>query len=640
MHPPAAGFLPAFSGAKSFLLVPLTLALWLASVHLPGPIVTGLESWHSVLVDAHLQKRHFGSEIASTCGPLGFLSLSGYEPGALGMKFLWEIGGKLLLACTLVLLAAQYAGPRRWLLLLLLVAGAPFFDNAASVAVALLGLAWLLPADVPWWKRLVALVWLGLFSHFKFVFCMQAACAIGISCALHLWEKRWRLALSLLLGYSLLFLLFWLAAGQRLSDLPEYVRLSLEISRGYSWAMAVEPSGHIAAIAVWVIAQALLLTVAIARSDRSRGLRTAVILFAVTQWFIAWKQGFTRADEHVFGFFYFCLFFGVFLTMELPAPARPVLHDLSIIACITGVILTSPLLAAHGPLTAWRRITRFPYQLTHLDAWTARFNAALDSAARSSADPALVSKVGRSSIDLFTFEQGLLLLNRLNYRPRPIIQSYTAYTSVLLEKNAAFYRSDDAPEFVALRLKAIDKRHPGQEDSLALLEIARRYAVVDNSPDQALLQRRPTLSHPIAAARPGALIVEVSPAFGERIAVPPANGLALWMEVDLKPTTFGRINAFLYHAYQPRLIVVMTDGREQYFRLISTQSASGFLARPFIESHRDFIDLMQGVNRSDVREFRLELDSPSDEALWHQPVVRFLALPDFSLKSPPSNPTP
>lgn len=283
---------------------------------------------------------------------------------------------------------------------------------------------------------------------------------------------------------------------------------------------------------------------------------------------------------------------------------------------------------------------RFPYQLTHLDAWTARFNAAIDSAARSSADPALVSKVGRSSIDLFTFEQGLLLLNRLNYRPRPVIQSYTAYTSVLLEKNAAFYRSDDAPEFVALRLKAIDKRYPGQDDSLALLEIARRYVVVKNSPDQALLQRKSSINLPIASARAAPLIGELSPAFGERIAVPPANGHAVWMEVDLRPTAFGRLNAFLYHAYQPRLIVVMTDGREQYFRLISTQSASGFLVRPFIESHRDFVDLMQGVDRSDVREFRLELDSPSDEALWHQPVVRFLSLPDFPLKSPQANPTP
>ena len=634
---PLAGTRTRLLSVKSFFLLLLVAALWLAGVHLPGPPVTGLESWHAILVDAHLQKRHFGSEIAFTYGPWGFLSLSGYQLEALGIKFRWEIVGKLLLAITLVAATAHFTGARRWTFLGLLIVGVPFFDNTASLAVALLSLVWLLPADVPWWKRLIALFWLGLFSHFKFVFCLQAVCGVAIACAVHAWEKRGRLALSLLAGYAAIYLLSWLAAGQRLTDLPEYVRQSWEISSGYSWAMGVEPSGFTPFIALWVVGHCIALALALWRTDRSRALRTGLIALGATQWFIAWKQGFTRADDHVFGFYFFCLYFGMALSLLLPPRSAPRWHDLSVVACLAGIGLTHSFLATYGPRTAWNRIKRFPYELTHLDGWTARFSGAFASATKAAADPALVQQVGRASIDLFTHEQGILLLNGLNYQPRPISQSYTTYTRTLLEKNAAFYRSPRAPEFVTIRLKAIDRRYPGQEDSLALLEIARRYEMVDNTPEHALLRRKSPAasdrgdpSPAVPANRP--LLGATSLAFGQRIPVPAGDGHAVWMEVDLQPTMFGRINTFLYHAYQPQLIATYSDGHEERFRLISTLSSCGYVIRPFIETHRDWIDLIQGHDRGKVTEIRIELESPHDRALWQEPAVRFFSLPDLPLR--------
>lgn len=639
MQRPFAGLPTGLTSAQIPLFVLTTAALWLAGIHLPGPPVAGLESWHAVLVDAHLQKRHFGSDIAFTYGPWGFLSLSGYQAEALGIKFRWEIIGKLLLALTLVGATSGFRGTRRWLLLGLLVIGAPFFDNTASVTVAFLGLVWLLPADVPWWKRLIALLWLGVLSHFKFVFLMQALCCLVISCATHAWEKRWRVVLSLIFGYAAIFLTAWLAAGQRISDLPEYIRLSLEISRGYSWAMAVEPSGAVAAVAAWVIVHCALLTIALYRSGGSRALRAGMIALALTQWFIAWKQGFTRADDHVFGFYFFCLYFGVILTMVVSPQKQAWRNDLSMAACLTGIALTSPFLATYGPRTAWNRITRFPHELTHLDAWTNRFTAAWALAARESAEPKLAASVAQSSTDLFTYEQGILLLNHIKHQPRPIFQSYTAYTRALLEKNAAFYTSANAPEFVALRLKAIDKRYPGQEDSLALLEIARRYDVADITPSHALLRRKAS-DAPAKNATEEKILIGVShPAFGETFKVPPADGKAVWMEVDLTPTWLGRLNALLYHAYQPQMVVTKTDRSEERFRLISTQCSSGFVVRPFIETHLDFAAMMQGRDRSTITDLRIELDSAGDLSLWEKPVVRFYSLPFLKIPSPLNAPS-
>src|SRR5205085_1685863 len=79
--------------------------------------------------------------------------------------------------------------------------------------------------------------------------------------------------------------------------------------------------------------------------------------------------------------------------------------------------------------------------------------------------------VGDAPVDLFSYSQGVLLLNDLNYRPRPIFQSYSAYTSYLAAVNAHHYRGGAAPEFVLLNLQPIDHRPATAEDGPALLEV-------------------------------------------------------------------------------------------------------------------------------------------------------------------------
>ena len=55
--------------------------------------------------------------------------------------------------------------------------------------------------------------------------------------------------------------------------------------------------------------------------------------------------------------------------------------------------------------------------------------------------PKIAQKVGDGLIDVFNYRQGAALLNNLNYHPRPVIQSYSAYTRDLLRANLDFYRS-------------------------------------------------------------------------------------------------------------------------------------------------------------------------------------------------------
>ena len=90
----------------------------------------------------------------------------------------------------------------------------------------------------------------------------------------------------------------------------------------------------------------------------------------------------------------------------------------------------------------------------------------------------IAQRVGHSSIDVFNYRQGVALLNDLNYRPRPVIQGYTAYTPDLLRANLDFYRSASRPSYVLFSLETIDGRFPTLDDALLLPYILENYQPV------------------------------------------------------------------------------------------------------------------------------------------------------------------
>ena len=104
--------------------------------------------------------------------------------------------------------------------------------------------------------------------------------------------------------------------------------------------------------------------------------------------------------------------------------------------------------------------------------------------------PKIRSAVGGSSVDVIGLEQAVVLLNDLNYRPPPVFQGYQACTRKLEELNVAFYRSNQAPEFVLFKLQSIDGRFPTLDNSRVLLDLLHRYQFVLEEDGFLLLQQK------------------------------------------------------------------------------------------------------------------------------------------------------
>jgi hypothetical protein len=606
------------------------LALWFAGIKWPLAPAPGLTpSWQTSLVDAHLRGRQFGTEVQFTYGPWGFLNQNFFLPEALGSKIAWEVFGRLALSLTLVLLGAGMPGFRRWAFLAGSVCVACFFETSALVLITLLAVVWLFPEESRAWQRGLAVAWLSFLAHQKFTFFMLAVLAVALSSACT--GRSWRTGLAQLGGFILAYVALWLAAGQRVAGLPPYWRRSWEISSGYSWAMFLDPDpAHLACgLSVMLVVATVLWREF--RGDAGAPRKIGVVIMLAGSWALAWKEGFTRADTlHLFGFFVYSFLMALALVC-IPLPRRALFGMLLVMAIsVLALDLVGPGFLAYGPRTAWQRIRSRPAELLDLAHLRSKFVDDMRIAQATAADPDLKSAVGRGTVDALTDDEGPIFLNGLDYDPRPVIQSYSAYTPSLLESNARFFRSTRAPEFVIVRLDAIDGRVPGGDDAPVLAELARSYQVVRVTPSYALLRRR---DPPGGEGRPrGEPIAEYAPRFGDEIGVPDGRGHPVWITVEFSPTLLGRIRTLIYHASELQMVVTDEGGQSSSYRIVPGIGRAGFFIRPWLRDHGDFAALVNGRTNAAARTVRFEVIGAGGSWFWGEPRVRFLELADIPLE--------
>ena len=154
----------------------------------------------------------------------------------------------------------------------------------------------------------------------------------------------------------------------------------------------------------------------------------------------------------------------------------------------------------------------------------------------------IAQRVGHSSIDVFNYRQGVALLNDLNYRPRPVIQSYSAYTPDLLRANLEFYRSPSRPSYVLFSLETIDMRFPTLDDALLLPYILANYQPVLAEHQFLLMERTPEPPRTVSYDR----VYSASLDIGQKLDITTWNTSPLFLRVSTTPTLLGRILTLLF----------------------------------------------------------------------------------------------
>jgi hypothetical protein len=605
------------SEARPFGVVRTVLAyvfVWSCLVNLPATIfhVGAPDSYEPVLSYAAAHHLQWGRDIVFTYGPLGFLTSDCYWGNFFWPILLWAGAFALAVTVALMLLLSRLPGAIRlafYAALPLLTVPACLglgFDPIRILSIAVLGIV-CLPGERAGALRLIATgLVLTILSLTKFTYCIYSVCTFIIIAASNR-SGSWRNT-AILAGSSLLSLLgICLWSGQGMGNILLHITRSAQMAAGYSAAMAIPATGFdsTAGIVLLIFLLGLLLTSWFSSSNwRGRTDRVAVVAAGI---FLAWKEGFVRAELHVMVFFVYAFFLaallpallGLDLSAEvkriqsakiLPEPVGNPFFARRVLALSAACILFSlaPVFynkdfkaAIHNGLVGRNRntLTAFLRPATY----KLELERYLETMRHEADLPEIRALVGGNTVGAMNLDQDVAILNGLNYTPHPVFVSYAAYTPELQRLNSEFFNSQKAPEYLLWHTGSIDGRFPTLDDGEVLLRILKNYTPVTQEKGRLLWKRKSARENSYCLSNER----DFSGSLDQWVPIPAEP---TWLRIECKQTLFGAVRGLLWRPSELRIEVQLDNGEARSYRLPPGNARSGFVISPFIRADYQLIE--------------------------------------------------
>jgi hypothetical protein len=573
---------------------------FVAAFFLSGSIPPVLEldnSWSVVLEYAAEQRLRFGRDILFTYGPLGYLNASVGQGHLAASRVISALLWSSVVAWSLIGIARQVKGWQKYLL----IGWFLIFSQFGAMEQHLLlvfAFAGIVLAGNPAGRRLAWLVLilvLALTSLVKFTFFMAAIAIILICVGMQLWQRHYREAAAIVIFYGMLLIASWLCAGQHPADLLPWLRGGIQISGGYTEAMSCLPQLTILAAGMGIVLMFLAALAVTARATVLTGNRAGLMLIFLLLLYLSWQKGFVRSDSgHLAMFFqsvplYFALIF--IIQGEEPLARR---SRLLITTLYLGVISLALLGAnLHTPGSMPAKLAKWPTDMLANarqlgQIVSGNWHNCFPSPPRDlRVDlPRSRSLIGNASIDLFNFTQWAALANTLNYRPRPVIQGYSAYNSYLQELDLNYYRATP-PDYVLFTMETIDRRFPTLDDAPLLAAILANYVPITSEKGFLLLQRRQETVANVTKT----LVHQQQLSFGETLDLTPWKDKTLFLSVSIQPTLLGKLVRLLFQS--PTLFLYTHgDTLKTRYRFVPAMAETPFLLSPVLATNDDIVNFL------------------------------------------------
>jgi hypothetical protein len=532
-----------------------------------------------------------GSRLISTYGPLGFVFSSLYAPET----FAWLLGLRAALAAvTCWALAwlgyAAWASP--WAAAIAVLACVPFLalPDVWLLTLPLLALLIELGSErrAPLALRLSLGAAIGIASLIKFTFLLAASVALApliVSEAL----MRRRISLLAIAAFAAAAL-GWIASGQPLGAVLPYLDWSLrDISSAYPSAMQMPADTSLMLHAAGV-SLAVLIGVALLARRRGRAAGSALIVATAGIVFLLWRAGFVRADAHVYITVFGLLVAAVLLALLWDGGQRHIAVSVLLIALFPGALYLHASALQGTPWGDFRpirpdqaigRLAALPLVVSG-DALARAHRQRMADIRTANPLPELAG-----TVDAYPHDQAVALAYGLDVRPRPVFQSYMAYSPRLARANADYLLSENAPEWILFRISTINSRLPALDDATSWPRLMTRYRITAEAGAYAVLQRRtPPLPWHLEQ------LAHVDTMTGDTVAVPPTADGPIWARIDVQTTRRDAVVGALLVPPVVAIGVALSDGKQLTHRLVPALAREGFLLSPLVEDTADFIRLM------------------------------------------------
>jgi hypothetical protein len=563
-------------------------------------------SWTQVLHLAFVRHLQFGRDIVFTSGPWGFLG-GGFYPQTFALSVvLWTIFS-IIFWWAAWRMASHFSSNELlswfWLVCFIEIAGFPDEESLdiriIAWVVLLLYLYFFIEGATLTARQVLLTISLGMLSLTKFTGLIEATVVVCIIAADSVFCRRRFPWIILLFGTSVF--VFWIAAGQHLDLFWPFLKNSWKVTDGYTEAMMWSGINEIPIINNFLLlaAMPIMLTSYMAwERHRFFGIFPAAGLGAIV--FLIFKHGYVRYDH----FHETPAIMGLSLmVMACLATAWPTIRNKSrwtgfafatvmlgvLFSCLSGVNSTLSL-----PKLNKKVIVIFNPRSSNLTS--------IPILARSLCDAGYLPKVYEENladvrdefplppingdVDIYPWNQTVLFAHNLNFHPRPTLQSYSAYTPELAELNAALLRSTQAVKNILFDVDPIDNHFPSLDDGLSWLELLTRYDIAGATKSFVLLKHSATPRNYHLTLLEDRMIY-----FNRPVTLPVTNKDPIWAKMEINDTLAGFMFSKLYKPPILKMTVLLRDGRQMDFRLVSGMTRSGFILSPLILDKKRFVAL-------------------------------------------------
>jgi hypothetical protein len=618
----------------AILLLSFVITLTFITIPRYPNLIDDALSEKAVLSFAHEHGLQFGKDIVFTYGPLGFLVSRYFFSHAAGIRMATDFATCFATALGICLVAWHSRTVWKSLLLVLFVYLAANIDPRADLVLYIGVFCWGLLCFLDSGLRLALATTIFIcLAAFSVLVKANFLVLVGLSSLLivfdlgargKIWAAEW-----LVVGLIAAFLGGWHAAGQEFSNLKLFFLNSIPIILGYDQTVGMEglqtlqQRGWITLPLILAAATIRTLTTYQGTGQQPLVRRSLLFMWTTVLVFIIWKHGFVRA-----GLFHSGFYFGLVPIVALALEALPTerikaancsraLAGLCCVICLLTLIslffpdlktsLLQPFRAIPANLSALLRPAEFQQQMRELQKTQL---AETDL-------PRIRKLVAHAPVDVFGQDQVYAIVNDLNYRPRPIFQSYMAYNTALARMNEQFYFSKSAPEYVLFRLTPVDRRFAPLEDGAVLRNLLINYEPIEGENQFVLLKQKVARNFPkLTLLREGT----VKPS--EPILLNDSSETDLWLQATVNPTLLGRARQFLFKPTNVRLAMWRKSSKEgaAWFRAPTPMLAAGFVASPMLANTDDALNLY--VDSAITRPYACSIElGAGNERYWQDPIA-------------------
>ena len=599
-------------------------------------------SWHESLVMAIEKNFVFGQDFIFNYGPLGYLN-TGLLPKNTSPVFLVALEVFMLLNYLIIIQLCFRKAQKKWKIVAVsaVIIFIPWgFIADTSFTLFYFFLFWLLHAKAT--KNASGLLLVLILSVLIFYIKVNLSIIVyGLfyGSLIYFWLARIftfrtiiiNIILQIMLTYSLSFLLN--------VDILAYLAASLKIIDAYQDGMAVMLldkadflillffEGLILLVAVIFIAKITFETGKFWKNIQSNLYLYMLIALA---WFLCFKQAHTAVGAYnIFGFFLFMPPLVVLLYLFTPQ-IHTVLagRTFVIILCLQllatqfirfqmgghhlkGYLLTFPpntvaqkieansltinslieILAQKNPINYVKRLATYDYEDNFKNP-------------PISLPPDLLTKIGNASIDIVPHQISYLFFSRLNYNPRPVIQSYQANSAWLMKKNGEKYLSKTAPQFVLFRLDGFREQNPFWVETDLTEALLRHYYLTDTTfirKDTFYLFQKNKMVKNLAIKE----LQKINFKLNEEISIP-NSASPIRFSANINYSLKGKLARLFFQPPYLYCLVTYQNGKQQNFRVIDKILNGGIFINQKITTQAEASNFFRnkGVDNQGVTKIR------------------------------------